>query len=440
MLRSLKQIIVKIIYREDRDLLDNSFKRSQDYFIIQVIFATAFTIFTGGIFLTGFGVYLGVNDMLVGYLGLLPNICGIFLIGCGSILERFHNRKILVITLSLVSKSLICSIVLIPLLVSKNMQVYALIISVVIALTLQALSGIALNNWLISVVPDKIRGRYFSIRQTFSLIINIILSLAAGRFMDVMVNKFTGFLILFGLGMAMTIIEMFIFTKIKDQVPQKISERNFKFIDVLRLPLANKEFIRYIVYISVFFLILYISDSFTMVYMIRYLKLPYTSIIMMQMLMSVPQIFLLRVWGKISDKRGHHYILAASIWFFAGETLFLGLTNMKNVFIFIPIAFIFAAIANSGFIIGAFNRRYAIIPEKGRIIYDGFYNAITGVTFIAGPFIGGLIKSFLALNPFIQRYIIFGELRILYFSSTIGIIILQIVETRRKVRKQFEYS
>jgi len=301
------------------------------------------------------------------------------------------------------------------------------------------LSGIALNNWLISVVPENIRGRYFSIRQTFSLIINVSLPLVVGRMLDVISNKYEGFLIVFGLGLVMTIIEMLVFIRVGEHHSKSTRDEHFKLIDVLRLPLANKEFIRYIIYVALFFLALYISDSFTTVYMIRYLKLPYTSIIAFQMLMSIPQIFLLRVWGKISDKKGHHFILATSIWFFVGESFFMGLTNSKTVYIFMPIAFIFAAIANSGFVIGVFNRRYAIVPEKGRIIYDGFYSAVIGLTFILGPFIGGVIKTFISTNSFIQKNIAFGEFRILFFISAFCIIVLQIAEAiMRKASKQIE--
>ena len=63
-----------------------------------------------------------------------------------------------------------------------------------------------------------------------------------------------------------------------------------------------------------------------MVYMMKYLALPYKTVTAMYMIISLPQIVLLGLWGRISDKRGHEFVLKTSIWLFAGETLFMSLS------------------------------------------------------------------------------------------------------------------
>ncbi|MFQ7551750.1 MAG: hypothetical protein ACLRMZ_17305 [Blautia marasmi] len=88
----------------------------------------------------------------------------------------------------------------------------------------------------------------------------------------------------------------------------------------------------FVIYILAFYLLLNISDSFTMVYMIKYLALPYKTVTGMYMIISLPQIVLLGFWGRISDKRGHAFVLKTSVWLFAGETLFMSFAAPKTGF------------------------------------------------------------------------------------------------------------
>ncbi len=144
------------------------------------------------------------------------------------------------------------------------------------------------------------------------------------------------------------------------------------------------------------------------------------------------------IWGRISDRRGHAFALKASIWFFAGETLLMAFAAPQSYHIFIPIAFLIASIANAGFIVAVFNRRYELIPESNRIIYDNFYTAAIGVATILGPLLGGVFKG--ALYALLLRLIRFGlrvaksSLRLLRGVS------LQLLSLFFRTLDRFEYG
>lgn len=208
-----------------------------------------------------------------------------------------------------------------------------------------------------------------------------------------------------------------------------------RFSDMVRIPIKCKPFFHFVLYIFLFYLMLSFADSFTVVYMMRYLELPYITTTAMQMLISLPQIFLLGIWGKISDKKGHQFVLTTSIWFFVGETLFMALSNPQNLYVFIPIAFLFASVANAGFVVSVFNRRYELMPAKGRILYDNFYSAAVGLAFILGPVTGGIVKGVAESSNWIKSNIQFGNIRILFGVSTAAIIVLQIIFTAKNFMK-----
>ena len=190
----------------------------------------------------------------------------------------------------------------------------------------------------------------------------------------------------------MGILEVILLAATPDGEPYQSSGRR-PILGHCPAPLKNRCFTGFVAYIFIFYLPLTISDSYTMVFMMKYLALPYQIVTGLYMMISLPQIILLSFWGRLSDRYGHEFTLKMSIWFFAGETLFLSFASAQNWFIFIPAAFLISSAANAGFVISVFNRRYELMPEDNRIVYDNFYTATIGLGSILGPLTGGAVKG-----------------------------------------------
>lgn len=404
-------------------------------FITQIIFGTAFMFLTSGVFLSGLAMYMGASDLLVSYISMITNICGISILFFSSIIKRFHSYKKVTVSLTVLSRLATVMIVLIPLIIPQKAQISVFVPVMIIAFTLQSQTTVVLNNWMVTFVDEKQSGRYIAKRQTFVLIVTVILSLAGGRLLDVVSEAYIGFALLFLAAFVMSLIEIAVLLRIPDSVQQKTEECKSRFRDTIRIPIKCRPFLIFVIYIFLFYLMLSLADSFTVVYMMRYLELSYVATTAMQMLISLPQIFLLGIWGKISDKKGHQFALTASIWFFVGETLFMALSNHQNVYVLVPIAFIFAAAGNSGFVVSVFNRRYELMPVKDRILYDNFFSAAVGLAFILGPVTGGTIKNLIEANEWIMDKIQFGNIRILYATSAAAIALLQVFITIKCIKK-----
>ena len=426
MFQAFKTFIRRVVYNNDWELLQNPYKTSRDRFILQIILATAFTSLTGGVFLTGFAVFLGLRDQLISYITILPNLCGLALVVSGVFWERFRRRKFIICLMVLVSKLLICSIVLLPRWAPRPARPGILVGTLVIAFTLQAFYNVALNAWFVGVVPENIRGRFFAIRQTFALLVTVALPILTGRLMDLIQDKYSGFLILYGVGMLAALIEILIYFGIEEPVIEMGNDSAVNPRKTLRLPLKDRIFRDFVLYIFTFYTILWVAHSFTQVFLIRYLRLSYTFLNALAILGAVLQMIFYRLWGRIGDRYGHRLVINLSIWFFVGETFFYAMTTPKTAWIWLPVAYSFSALGNSGFLIGVFNERFAIIPEQGRVIYDGFYNMAVGIAFLVAPFIGGGLKDLLAASAFIRDRFQFGEFRWLYLISSLGVALLQL--------------
>ena len=396
-------------------------------FFIQAGFGTAFTYLTSGVFLSGLAILMGAGDILVSYLSVIVNICGVLILAFPAFLERFTSRKKLTIALTILSRLATLFIVTIPVLFPAGIRLYVFVPTVVAAFALQAQTTVVLNQWMLGFIEEKKSGRYISLRQTLTLTVTVVLSLAGGRFMDLMEGKYAGFALLFAAAALMGILEVILLAATPDGEPYQSSGSSCRFLDIARLPLKNRSFTGFVAYIFIFYLLLTISDSYTMVFMMKYLALPYQIVTGLYMMISLPQIILLSFWGRLSDRYGHEFTLKMSIWFFAGETLFLSFASAQNWFIFIPAAFLISSAANAGFVISVFNRRYELMPEDNRIVYDNFYTAAIGLGSILGPLTGGAVKGMVDARTAAAGAAGFTGIRILYLISTAGILLLQFI-------------
>lgn len=395
-------------------------------FFYQAGFTAAFTYLTSGVFLSGLAILMGAGDVLTSYLSVILNICGVLILVFSAFLERFRSRKRLTIVLTALSRAATLFLVLIPVLVPEKLRLACFIPAVVIAFALQAQAAVVLNQWLVSFTDKTKSGRYISLRQTLVLIVTVVLSVVSGSWMDHMNGGYMGFALLFAAAGLMSIFEILILLRTPDSEAVQPPARHSRLKDIIALPLKDRRYAGFVTYIMTFYLLLYISDSFTTVYMLKYLELPYRTVTVMSMVLSLPQVFLLGVWGKISDKKGHEFVLKASVWLFAGETFFLSFSSPKSWFVFIPVAFLISAAANAGFVVSVFNRRYELMPNENRIAYDNFYTAAIGAGFILGPMLGGLIKGGLETNTALTNAVPFAGIRLLYLVSTAGILLLQL--------------
>ena len=79
-----RRLLVQWTYHNDMELINSPHRKSMDFFILQVIFGTAFGILTGGTYMSGFAIYMGASDELVSYIPIIGSISGIFLIFAGT--------------------------------------------------------------------------------------------------------------------------------------------------------------------------------------------------------------------------------------------------------------------------------------------------------------------------------------------------------------------
>ncbi len=400
-------------------------KKDRDYFIRQAVFSTMVVSLFLGVFLSGLYIYMGAPDSIMGYIPILPNIAGIFLIFTGGLTEQVKNAKRLVIILNLLSKTLLFSAVWIPLLVTWNKALFIMLPITFLGLSINSIMGILINSWFIDTIDISIRGRYMGARQVFTLVVSAILPVVAGKFLDGFTDRYFAFCIIYSVAWFFSFFESASLYKITSPPVHEDTGKKIKFRQLFSIPLKNKNFMKFMVIQIAFHLIWFTSMTFAQVYEIRYMKLSYTYLTTMGSMGAVLQMLLYPVWGKIIDRYGSFLVMRIAMFLFMVHAFLYFFMLKGNAQILILILNINSAILSPAWILSTFNERFNTIPREGRKVYDSFFTTVLAATILLAPTIGNLLRG-LVLGGNL-KFLPFPEFKILFFLTFLLLLLLNTI-------------
>jgi len=394
---------------ETNVLTDRDYERSRFYAILEGISARIIFGFTTGAFLAGYLKYIGADDKLCGQISALTVLAGIIQFFSPLALEKLNRRKAVVTWFNAIHRFMLVLIVLIPLLpvpMTERLYITAALYFVS-HLVVNAVAP-ATTNIMISIVPQRMRGKYFSIREGYLIFTSSVLNIIMGKVLDVfkLQNKtYEGYLVMYMVAFAAMLLNLFSYINIKEP-PISVPRKNINFKMLFSLPLKEKRFTKIIVLFFLWGFALNFASPFFSVYMVSRLELSYTFIMINGFLNSLCYVIATRFWGRVADRFSFTYSAMLSIallgmthagWFFVSPGSVL-------LYPLIVLLHITSGISWGGVSISLFNVPYEYTPEEGRTVYLGFNAALSGLI----GFISSNISSWLvgAMEDF--KGIVFG--------------------------------
>ena len=390
-------------------------RKSQVLFVFDGIFLNAGHVITSGLFLSGFIILLDGSDLLVGLLSNSISWCGLVGLFAFSLYERSASMKKLIITLNIIWRFMLTFIIFLPLVSGNNIfSLKILAIMVIVGNISYGFLTVGHSIWLMSSCPKDSRNSLIFTRIFWLRIAFTIVSLTMGFVLDFFKKSYTGFLIVYIIGLIFAVIDIIIQYNIEEpEVMKNVDKVNLAhFFD----PLKDKKYRDFMIFIFFFYISLNISGAFTSVYLLRYLKLSYSFISIVTVVTNICMVLFTRVWGHFEAKRGHRFVIRTTALFMATEFLLYSFLTNKTYFLFF-LAPILSGIGNSGFNVSVFTYRYELMPEKNRTVYEGWFNAIFGVSILLAPVIGNIL---LKVMPIIENSVYqFSNFQLLYLLSFI---------------------
>lgn len=434
-MKKLFNLITRLFYHGDYELIGSPAKKSMDSFAVQAIFGTACMIFISGTFISGFLIRLDAPDILVNYMALIPSMCGIILFLFSPLAQRIVHPKKVGILINCMAKFFLVTIMYVPYVFPKPIVLPVAVLFIILGYSLNAFNNQIINNWFVQSIPEGIRGRYYSYRQIVAMIISATLPLLAGALVDSFDDKLKAFAITSLVAVVLALIEVSAFARIPDCTLVPITEK-LSILDTVRIPLRNRRFVKFLCYMGAFYFVLYLSGGMKQTYMLKYMNLSYTFVNGMTVLSSVLQaVFFYSLWGRVNDRLGSRFTMTTAVWLYALDAFFWFFAgNTTLAYIFIPMGHIMGAIQGPAFTVGSFNYQYSIYPEQGRPMYSAFYTSFIGLVLIISPTCGEFVKSLIERSA-IMEVLPFGGFRLMYLASAVLILTVQLVFITRERKK-----
>ena len=284
---------------------------------------------------------LGANDFQIGLFAAIPVAANVVQLFISYYMERKCNRRFLFLFFGLLGRSFWIPIGLVPYLfptLNADLRIWMVIVFTVMVSGGNSFVNLGFGSLMGDLVPMRIRGQYFSVRQMISLISGVICGVLVSKMIDSLgASGYTIALVLAGVSYMLD-ITCFLFFKwppmTRSDEPQK------SFFTMLREVFANKPFMKVVIVYTLWLFASNIAGPFWNVYMIEDLRMSYTDMALYtQIISSVATVLFVSRWGRMIDRYGNKPVLQIAAlacvftplpWLFAtpSATFFVLLSNL----------------------------------------------------------------------------------------------------------------
>ncbi|MBD2347102.1 MFS transporter [Anabaena subtropica] len=412
-------LTTKSSIRIPKDAIRTSLKAST----VDSVFAAIFSLGTSGILLSNFLVELDASPVVFGMLSSIPMLVNLIQPLGAYISElttsRFRYSMWIFGTARLLWLILFIGVILFNWGSVNSQQLEVLTLSILLITNLLAgLGSASWLSWLAMIVPRRLRGRYFGLRNSAASLTNLISVPLAGL---VVSHWYGGTIqgygvvliasIFFGiLSLVCQYFKVDVNPRSQNEVVQFPHHHEVDDLSESILPpkinppqttsvssiWKNSNFLIFLLYFGLWMLAVNISAPFFNLYMLDTLKLDVTWVTLYGSLQAGANLLMLILWGKLADKIGNRRILI-SIGILVALTplLWLGIgVNSLGIWLWLPLLHILLGGTSAAIDLCNNNMQLGIAAVKNQSIYFAIASAVAGFSGALGTTIGSFIAQF----------------------------------------------
>ncbi|MDZ8079970.1 MAG: MFS transporter [Nostoc sp. DcaGUA01] len=418
------QTTVSQTYRIPKDAIRRSLKAST----VDSVLAAVYSIGTSGILIANFLVELDASPVIFGMLSSIPMLVNLIQ-PLGAYLSerstsRFHHALrthgiarllwlILVIAIASASWGVL----------NTNQLVTLTLLILLLSHLLAGLGTASWLSWMANIIPRRLRGRYFGIRNSAASLTNLICVPIAGL---VLSHWYGGVLQGYGVILLLSMIFGIIglgcqyfqvdmnprsqntyvgklaqTSEIQSDATKNESSQETQLVytppEQLNSSIwKNSNFLRFLLYFGLWTLAFNLSAPFFNLYMLDTLDLNVSYVTIYTSLQAGANFVMLILWGKLADKIGNRPILLfGGILVAATPLLWLGIgVNRLDIWLWLPLLHILTGGTGAAMDLCNNNIQLGIAPIKNQSIYFAIAAAVAGASGALGTTIGSFILQF----------------------------------------------
>lgn len=429
----------QVQFEAEPTLTEDEYRLSRVLFLIEGCTGMAVYTLTSGAFLAGFFSYLGISDRFNGIFASFPVLLGITQLFGPLFLEKLGQRKRITLILGISYRLLLAAMFVIPLLMKEWRFTPALTAGIYgLSSLISPFFTLAIYNWIISLAPDNIRGRYLGLKDALSYIFLTVVNIIMGWVLDFFKAQGDldqGFMVCGIVVAVLTFINAgAVFLAKEPWVP--VDGRPITPWDVVKTTLNDRGFRKIIFFYILWNFSFQFAWPFINVYLVSGLRLDYTYIMTMGFITNALRVATNHFWGRLADRKSWELTTKLSLSLLAVSFSLLFFMNQETVHFFFPLYSILSGIAWGGVGIATFSLQFNYTPVPGRTIYLATNTAIGGLCGFAGTLMSSSLIGMIGKDGFRPFGFHLGSMQIIFLISGFLLIVSSLfVHFRLRTKK-----
>lgn len=389
-------------------------------------------VIPGGLVMTAFALYLKADAFIIGLVSALPLAAALLQIWTPWLVVRYGSRKKVCLYTIGLSRLLLLPLAFLALLAylwpgMLSLWLIGFLLILTIFSILNAIGGTTWLSWATTIVPLEKRSSYFSRRNTYIGAIGLVMTFAAGVFMDSWVTRTPGgtqahpavypilFFIaaLFGISTVTLLRRTPDLPEIQARTVLPLTLRQ-QFNETWRhIPLR-----RFLLFRMVWLFATNLAVPYYMIYMLQNLRLSFTEISILQNVGALAALLSTPFWGKIIDKLGYNRVTLWTSWLKVFYVVGWAFVSGDMAF-WLLIALHISLVVDVGLNLCAGNMLMNMMPRQdaSNIGHFSTFTAVTSLAAAAGPFLAGLLLSISGSLNFMVLGIGLGAIQLVFILS-----------------------
>ncbi len=427
MMGQLRRIYFMALPESKQDL-----KSSRIYYTTADSAAQTIAQLAGGTFLATLMSHSGISDANIGIITSLLSFAALTQLFLINFFKRIKKYKFLV-TVTALQRILFAALYFVPLLMINDISKAVLIVLMYfIGQVFVQIGTPASQDWIASLVPSRLRGKYFSIKDSVAVFVVSSLMLICGMILDYFkkVNIFTGFIIIGVIIFILTVINVVALSlmkepklsyvnqdgkemhgrlakKAKEKVP---ADKGQSILSEIKEAVHDRKYRKAFAIQCLYTLAFYICAPFNSSYMINDLALPYTFIMLVSFIFNLYRIYIMPRLGRMADKHGMGKLLRYTLFSLGLNFLTVAFMMPFNAYPMYILATFFGSTAWAFVGIGLFGIQSDFYRSEKRMIWLTLTSSVSGLFGFLVSVIGGTVLDRLQkLELFLFGYKIYAQ-------------------------------
>lgn len=353
-------------------------------------------------FIPLFALAYGASNGQVGWLTAVSNLLGALALFPGArLIERVGQRKRIVLwSAGGVGRLALLGLSLLPLLTREpTLAIFLIITFGGIHAFVNNFSNPAWTAMVADLVPDVMRGRYFSSRNMVMGIAALLVAPIAGYFINqgnlLTSLPFLGYQTIFFLAFLFGMIGTYAFSRIKEPPMSTDAQQPHQPGDMRRLWREAKAFRGFVISAFVWNLSLQVAAPFFNIYLTSELQATTTVVGILASVSSLSALFGQQLFGRLLDKKGAYWVqtvcgfiipLLPFAWIFITSPWQVVPINLLGGFVW------------AGYTLSNFSLLLALTPDAQRPRAVALYQTAVFSSAVLGPLLGGWIADLVSFK------------------------------------------